>query len=246
MKTYGEVLIRLSQRYGISNVFNDFLNMIVCALSMGAREEEYLKIVGRYEKHEVFQLSEAFSYLVNEMDNDGEGLKDCLGEFFMEHLSFGKNGQFFTPEPICEMMARITNPQGIGERILDCACGSGRTLLAAAKVSRMNSFYGADIDRTCCLMAVVNLCMNGMCGEVAWMDSLANRYFGGWAIELHPVHLNPYVREITEEESYIMLRIPEAKKEMNEVQVPEVVREFKQEQVKEEVKQASLWDDWQF
>jgi hypothetical protein len=93
-------------------------------------------------------------------------------------------------------------------------------------------------------MAVVNFCLNGMCGEVAWMDSLANRFYGGWQIDIHPEHHVPHIREITEDESYLVLRIPEAKKEIKEL--PEAVKEFKPEMVKEEVKQASLWDDWKF
>jgi type I restriction-modification system DNA methylase subunit len=156
----------------------------------------------------------------------------------MEHLSFGKNGQFFTPEPICTMMAMMTNTIGIGKKIGDCSCGSGRTLMAAAKVSRLNSFYGADIDRTCCLMAVVNLCLNGMCGEISWMDSISNKYFGGWRISIHPNHMVPFVKEITEAESYIVLRIESSKNEMNSFPTLE--------QVKAEAQQTSLWDQFEF
>lgn len=236
MKTFTEILLSISDRYGVHHVFPDFLEMAVCALSAGAKEEHYLKIISKYKPQEVQLLADAFTSLVCEMDNDGAGLKDCLGDFFMEHLSFGRNGQFFTPEPICDMMAIITNPIGIGKTVGDCACGSGRMLMAAAKISRLNSFYGADIDRTCCLMAVINLCMNGMIGEVAWMDTLCNRFYGGWQIDIHPEQPVPYVREITEAESYIVLRIPEVKPE--NLPVPEPV--------KTEASQTSLWDHWTF
>lgn len=238
VKSYSEIIVGLSQRYGISNVFTDFLDIIVCTLSLGAKEEQYLKIVSKYEKQEVNQLADAFTSLVYEMDNNGDGLKDCLGDFFMEHLSFGKNGQFFTPEPICTMMAVITNPIGIGKKVGDCSCGSGRTLMAAAKVNRLNSFYGADIDRTCCLMAVVNLCLNGMCGEISWMDSISNRYFGGWQITIHPVHEVPFIKEISEADSYIVLRLKDSKEIIKSLPTPELV--------KVEAEQTSLWDQWKF
>lgn len=208
-ETFSQIIIRVARRHGIHQVFSDFLEMVVCALSAGEQEERYLEIVRGYEKLEAYDLSQAFGELVIEMDNNGEGLKDCFGDLFMEHLSFGKNGQFFTPQPICDMMAKITNPNGFGERVADCCCGSGRMLLAAAKINRNCLFYGADNDRNCALMCVINLCLNGLLGEVAHMNSLSNKYYGGWQISLHPEHGMPYVRLISEDESYIHLKLPE-------------------------------------
>jgi len=34
------------------------------------------------------------------MNADGSGLIDVLGEYFILNISYGKNGQFFTPQPI--------------------------------------------------------------------------------------------------------------------------------------------------
>ncbi len=234
MKTFTEIILRIADRYGVHHVFPDFLEMAVCALSLGAKEDHYLKIVSKYKPPEVQMLSDAFASLVMEMDDHGYGLKDILGDFFMEHISHGHNGQFFTPQPICDMMAIITDTSGVGKTVADCACGSGRTLLAAAKVSRLNSFYGADIDRTCCLMALINLCLNGMTGEVAWMDSLSNRFYGGWQIAIHPDQPVSYIREIKEDESILVLRILESKQE----QLPETSKTV-------EV-QPTLWDHWTF
>jgi len=108
--------------------------------------------------------------------------------------------------------------------------------MAAAKVSRFNQFYGADVDRTCCMMAVINLCLNGMIGEVAWMNSLSNQFYGAWKIECHPEHSIPCIREITEDESYIVLRIPESKP----TELPQIVPS------KEDAQQTALWDLWKF
>lgn len=236
MKTFTQILLRVSDRYGMHRLFPDFLEMIVCALSAGRKEDRYLEIVKNYQPSEVVQLSEAFASLVMEMDDHGSGMKDSLGDFFMDHVSHGNNGQYFTPQPLCDMMAMITNPVGSGLNIADCACGSGRTLMAAAKVSRFNQFYGADIDRTCCMMAVINLCLNGMIGEVAWMDSLSNHFYGAWKIECHPEHPIPCIREITEDESYIVLRITESKT----IEIPQVVP------CKEEAQQTDLWNLFKF
>ncbi|MBV5313615.1 MAG: SAM-dependent DNA methyltransferase [Prolixibacteraceae bacterium] len=221
LKSFSQYMQQLARRNSISNVFIDFLEMSVCALSLGAMETRYLEIVGRYDKQEVNSMADAFAALVMEMDNHGEGLRDILGDFFMEHISHGHNGQFFTPEPICEMMARMTNPIEPGSRVLDCACGSGRTLLAAAEINRNASFYGADVDRNCAMMCLINFCLNGMLGEVAWMNSLSNEFFGAWQIRLHPTGGVPYIVPITEAESVIVLKLPVHNKKIINVPMPE-------------------------
>lgn len=217
MKTapsFSEILLKVARRNSISSVFSDFLEMSVCALSMGAKEERYLEIVGRYEKTEVNLMAEAFGALVIEMDNGGEGMKDVFGDFFMEYISHGHNGQFFTPEPICDMMAQMNEPIHDGAGVLDCACGSGRILMAAAKLNRNALFYGADVDRNCAMMSAINFCLNGMFGEVAWMNSLSNQFYGGWAIRPYPGYGNPYLVQITEAESVICLKLPETKEQV--------------------------------
>ncbi len=213
-KSFSQYILQIGYKYGLHSVFDDFLGMVVCALSLGAKEDRYHEIVRNYEKPDAYLMAEAFGSLVIEMDNNGDGLKDGFGDFYMEYLSYGRNGQFFTPEPICDMMARILNPAGFGEKVADCCCGSGRMLLAAAKISRNPLFFGADIDRTCAMMCLINLCLNGLLGEVCWMDTLMNRFYTGWRIELHPEKGVPYIREITESESYMVLRLPEKKQEL--------------------------------
>lgn len=136
LKSFSSYILQIGHKYGLHSVFDDFLEMVVCSLSLGAKEDRYLEIVRNYEKPDAYLMAEAFGSLVIEMDNTGVGLKDGLGDFYMEYLSHGRNGQFFTPEPICDMMSRILNPADFGERVADCCCGSGRMLLSAARISR--------------------------------------------------------------------------------------------------------------
>jgi hypothetical protein len=220
LKSFSQYILQIGYKYGLHSVYEDFLEMVVCALSLGTKEGRYHEIVRNYEKSDAYLMAEAFGALVQEMDNNGEGLKDVFGDFYMEYISHGHNGQFFTPEPVCEMMARILNPAGFGERVADCCCGSGRMLLAAAKISGDSLFFGADVDRTCAMMCVINLCLNGLLGEVCWLDTLMNRFYTGWRIELHPEKGVPYIREITEAESYLILKLPEKKQETIVKQVP--------------------------
>jgi len=186
MKRFFDNLEKLSSRHSRSRIFSDFLGMVVCSLSMQTQEELYLQIVGKYERKELDLFCESFALLVMEMDNRGEGLKDCLGDYFQEYISNGNNGQFFTPDGICDLMARMTlDPETLtdGKTINDCACGSGRTLLAAAKLNRNLQFYAGDISLDCCYMTLINFCLNNLEGEVWWIDSLRQKMFGAWRLK---------------------------------------------------------------
>ena len=73
------------------------------------------------------------------------------------------------------------------------------------QVNRFTKLYGVDVDANCARMAVINLCLNGMFGEIAWMNSVTNQYFGGWVI-VRTIKGIPRIQEISERESYIHLK----------------------------------------
>ncbi len=178
-------LERLSSRHSRSRIFSDFLAMGVCALSMQTQEELYFKTIEKYDREELYLFCEAFALLVVDMDNNGEGLKDCLGGYFQEYISNGNNGQFFTPVHICDLMADLaSSPENFkdGETVIDSTAGSGRTLLAAAKRNRNLHFFAADISLDCCYMSIINFCLNNLSCEVWWMDSLSRETYGAWRI----------------------------------------------------------------
>ena len=193
--------------YGKSEaqVFDDFLDISICCLSAQRYEEEYLTIIKKYERKEVDLFCELFAEMTMVMDNGGTGLTDCLGEFFTKHITRGRNGQFFTPEHVCDFMGSITIDQNSnGQKIFDPACGSGRMLLSAAKISRSNYFFGADIDNRCSKMTAINLCLNGLFGEVAWMNSLSMEHWGGYTITPHEKHpFIPTIKKLSAMEGYI-------------------------------------------
>lgn len=206
--TFNKIAISKSEE----TVFTDFLDISICALSAGQYEEEYLSIIKRYKKEEVELFCELFAWMIHIMDNGGIGLTDCLGEFYQRHLSRGKHGQFFTPEHVCDMMAKmIIGDETTDKNILDPCCGAGIMLLGAAKVSRKNYFYGADIDPTCCKMAAINLCLNGLQGEIAWMDSLGGKdyHWGGYSIQHAHARLRiPIIRKLDSGEGTIVNSAP--------------------------------------
>jgi hypothetical protein len=225
-ETFESVMDKLAVRHGTHRIFSDFLTLVVCAFSLGKEEEKYLSVIRQYNKQEANLFAEALAKLVIQMTgDDGTGLVDVLGSYFEEHISFGRNGQFFSPQHICDMMACITGSVKQGNKILDPACGSGRMLLAAAKNNRNALFYGADIYENCAKMTVINLYLNCLYGEVAWMDSLSNKFYGAWEI-LPTIKGIPRIQQISKQQSCIYLRLPEPKKKIIPVPSQKVLFEF--------------------
>lgn len=153
---------------------------------------------------------------------------DPWGDLFMALTpKGGMRGQFFTPVDICNLMADIGDPVGkeattvcgaFGKRVTvsDCACGSGRNLLAAhAKFIkagvRKPYLIGEDIDWQCCLMTAVNLMSHGCFGEVICHNTLTDpkRLVIGYLINesMYPIPTPvPSIRCKREPEWFVSLR----------------------------------------
>lgn len=116
---------------------------------------------------------------------------DVLGDIFMEYISHRHNGQSFTPQHVSDLMAGVTCANiRPGQSVYDPTCGSGRMLLSVVKsLSRTNPndrtfCYGSDIDLMCVKMTTVNMLMNSIPGEIAWMNTftlekLSDRFDSG-------------------------------------------------------------------
>ncbi len=159
----------IHQGHDRARLFDDFLTISICALSGGRMEELYLQTISHYPKEVVRDLSKVFADLVMAMEEEKQ---DILGSYFEQEITRGENGQFFTPDPICTFMASIVETSS-GETVNDPCCGSGRMLLASARVNPHCIFYGQDIDLRCVKMTTINLALNGLRGFVTWGDSLA-------------------------------------------------------------------------
>jgi len=158
--------------------------------------------------------------LITMIGDLSEGFSDPLGELYMQAISYGHNGQYFTPEPLCDMMAtmNIGDKSTDAQTVLDCACGSGRMLLSAAKINRHLLLYGADIDITCCKMALLNMLLNSLTGEITQMNSLSNEFYRGYKVGttlINGFHM-PFFTDFTEPQlSRIWLKTIEAKPAFN-------------------------------
>lgn len=195
---FANKLDQISNRHSISQVFDDFLQMSVCAFTLGKMEKEYLETVKRYDKKEVQLFSEALGCMVEEYEskasNEG-GWDDVLGHFFESVNSAStasRNGQFFTPPHLCDLMAQITasDLKETEERtsVNDPTSGSGRNLIAHSRLNpqnRLKTFYVAqDLDYRCVKMCVLNFVMFGMSGVVIHMNALSLEIYGGYRVWL--------------------------------------------------------------
>jgi type I restriction-modification system DNA methylase subunit len=227
IKKFTATFNKIAHSKSEENVFTDYLDMVICALSAGKYEEEYLSIVKRYKKEEVNLFCELMAEMLIVMDNHGAGLVDCLGEFYQQYIGNSRLQQFFTPQHICDFMAQIIMGEDTtaGKIIADPCCGSGRMLLSAAKVNRNNIFSSSDIDIRCVKMCTINLCLNRLQGEVHHMNSLSGERWGGFAIEIiHHGHIRvPVITKLKADEGKL---IPESqlscmKREEQQPDVPQ-------------------------
>lgn len=168
--------------------------------------EQQLALETYQSQPKVQQLAQ----LITLIGDSSEGFCDPLGELYQQAISSGHNGQYWSPENLCDMMAAITIGDNLkdGQTVCDPACGSGRMLLAAAKINRFALFYGADLDNTCCKMALVNMLLHSLQGEISHMNTLSNDFYTGYKVSTVLVdgfHM-PYYTEFTDPElSYIWL-----------------------------------------
>lgn len=223
-REFNALLESLARSKGVRDVFVDLIDLALFPLIVSDHGNLARDPRSNYSPDEVSKLVKLISILGESMDDYNDG----LGDFFMEYLSFGKNGQFFTPQPICDMMASMTvanNDNKPGMSVCDCACGSGRTLLAAAKVFRDFTFVGSDIDLTCVKMCTLNLAYNSLVGEVAWMNTLSLEHYGSFHIHVEPLTKLPYIITTPANTSRQLPAIIKVAKAMPEHQRQQVIQQ---------------------
>ena len=154
-----------------SNLFSDFMDAALAMMCNNPSEHQQKLLQTLFSDE---RKKAAFLNALTAYGEAAENYHDPLGEMFMMRISHGHNGQFFTPETICDLMAEITDP--VGESINDPTCGSGRLLLSGLKKSRKNGqepvLNGNDLSYTCSQMCLMNLLFNSARGEVSCGDAL--------------------------------------------------------------------------
>lgn len=204
---FRKVLSKLTANgHDTRRIFDCFVKLSACALSNGQREEEYLEEVKRWKREELDLFVEAFALLIAEME--GKPFSDVLGPHYMEWALGEKtaknNGEFHTPESLCQMMAAITiTPQDVEDAVLEKgyysisepSCGAGAMILAVGK-NLADSGYGhlirrlrvtaVDINKTSCDMCFINTSLWGIPCHVVHGNTLSLETWGEWR-NIHPL-----------------------------------------------------------
>ncbi|MCR8559279.1 N-6 DNA methylase [Mucilaginibacter sp. BJC16-A38] len=205
-----------------ASAFSDMLDFFLVSFKWHDTEDGRIKAVNQLRSH---PKKDKLLELYAEIGELSEGFRDPIGALYESEISKGKNGQFFTPYPICDLLAITTGVGSLeaGKAAYDPACGSGRMLLAAAKINRHLKFYGADIDEVCCKMTVVNMLLNSLTGEVCHIDTLRNSFFKGYRLftVLQDGYHLPFYREFSDSnESHIWLRPKDPEAKQNRFNTP--------------------------
>ena len=143
----------------------EFADVILATLEQ--REDDYMSLIKGMDREKLIGYSQMFGELMAFFIDGNYG--DPLGEFYMEHISHGKGGEFFTPFHVAHMMASMLNPEPEGA-ILDPCCGTGVMLIAARCVIHQKhgwiassqygrNMYGVDINGDIVKLAKINMYM---------------------------------------------------------------------------------------
>ena len=194
IKEFVKYLSEVSDNHGIKQEerLDAFCDFIISMFSTDSYKPDGFKpSVATPENYDYINLVISWCSMVAEEMERGNAF-DLFGQLyeqmFLLKSKASSNGQFFTPDSLCRLMADITDADveekvsHIGPVIVnDPACGSARTLLAhfMAKTSIDHALAGryfyeaADIDLTTCKMAACNMMIHGMQGKVVCQDQLS-------------------------------------------------------------------------
>ena len=215
LKPFTQLFTKLTNRHPEYELWNDFLEIIICCYARQQMEDRYLQIIKKYRKEEVNILAQMFAEMLKLYSNrlQPPAFYDGLGAFYECVINTpakaSRTGQFFTPETVCAMMASCMLSKDSADKQLkinDPACGSGRMLLAAHAVAPGNYYFAEDLDPMCCHLTAVNFLFHNMEGQVVCHDSIMptpQTYKFGYEIRrLSAAMPIPVIRSITRAQSF--------------------------------------------
>ncbi|MDR2271994.1 MAG: N-6 DNA methylase [Sphingobacterium sp.] len=197
----------LASRLSYSDALNVIINSVLHPACIRAHQDFKIPDPIGFYKLTVKECEILKSILI-EIGELMERGHEPLGDLFMEFVSKGNNGQYFTPMDICRFMQLLVfgdsqgeNPKS--ENVHDPACGSGRMLLAAAVTNKSLHCYGTDVDDQCCRMAAANMILHNLIADITCGNELTLTYSHGYLIRREPIfkiptlHIVKYVKDET-------------------------------------------------
>ena len=194
IKQFVKYLNEVSDNHGIKQEerLDAFCDFIISLFSTDSYKPEGFKPdVATPENYDYIALVGLWCEMVADEMDKGRFF-DLFGQLyeqmFLLKSKASANGQFFTPNSLCRLMADIADAD-VEEKesdrghvmVNDPACGSARTLIAhfMAKtridhaLAEHYYYEAADIDLPTCKMAACNMMIHGMQGKVVCQDQLA-------------------------------------------------------------------------
>lgn len=197
-----EMINSLTPKYGRWRIFSDFVQLAGYAISnlvdnmhYDEREEAYLSIVKRYNAQEMTIFANMLGQLQMEIVQANK-YQDILGHIYEElELYNESNGQFFTPELVCTMMAKMT-AGNLKEQLskkeyltLGEPCsGSGRMIFAFAEEMRRQKLkpnkqllvHAMDVDIVCAMMTYLQLSLYDIPAIVTHGNTITMKVNSEW------------------------------------------------------------------
>ena len=194
IKDFVKYLTEVSDNHSVKQEerLDAFCDFIISLFSTDSYKPEGFKPeVATPENNDYVTLVSIWCWMVAKEMEKGNAF-DLFGQLyeqmFLLKSKASSNGQFFTPESLCRLMADITDA-GVEEnvsdsglvRVNDPSCGSARTLLAHFMNKTHDNpalagryyYEAADIDLPTCKMAACNMMIHGMQGKVVCQDQLS-------------------------------------------------------------------------
>jgi hypothetical protein len=200
----------LAYRHTAWQVFTDFAEAAAISISNAVdwpqrdkREQRYMEIVRRYKSDELAAFPKMLAELTLALEEEPF---DVMGRTFHDLELHNKwSGQFFSPYPLCRMMAKMTlgDEEGLRARIAERgfvtaqepACGSGAMVIALAhemKNAGINyqqhlHVTAVDVDPKCVHMAYVQFALLHIPAVIIHGNTLSLEEFGRWYTPAHIV-----------------------------------------------------------
>ena len=195
INTFNKLLNSVDCSKNKFTVFSDFLTLSAYSLAQPFYrsqqiEEKYLAVAKNYKLHQLTIFSQMLAVIVDALEKQAH---DFLGNCFLSNdMGSEYRGQFFTPYPVCQMMAQIQF-QDVKELIVkqgfvtvsEPCSGAGGMIIAAREVLIQEGYNPStdmfveaiDIDDLCFKMSFIQLSLLGVAARVIRGNTLSMEVF---------------------------------------------------------------------
>ena len=192
----------LGYSQGLNNVFTTFLEITANSiaaqmdpLNAKERESRYEELASVMDPQTLSRYARMFALLALAIHEHEDDPCDVLGDIYHElRLNNEWNGQYFTPDDICRLMAELVNPvEGSPDRespitINEPSCGSGAMVIGAVWAMKRKEFdfqhksffVAQDIDIRCVWMAYIQLSLYRIPAVVIHGNTLTMEEWDRW------------------------------------------------------------------